>query len=208
MHPSQPPNYLAAVDILDVQPFQDHPWGFTGIFDLHNGGGLFAKEFDSHAAKAIWDFEGIYATSRHVPGVRFAGISHPGLIGCAPDHELLAKWNERERALIAKNEGAVPAVAFPPEPVGAYIGSAESLDQEISTKIFTEGARTIPGREHGGNVDIKNLSRGSKVFFPVYVKGAKLSMGDLHFSQVSPMDNRLRPKLDRHWKWHCREMVK
>lgn len=179
------PLTLVAVDILDVQPFQDHPWGFTGIFDLHNGGGLFAKEFDSHAAKAIWDFEGIYATSRHVPGVRFAGISHPGLIGCAPDHELLAKWNERERALIAKNEGAVPAVAFPPEPVGAYIGSAESLDQEIGTKIFTEGARTIPGREHGGNVDIKNLSRGSKVFFPVYVKGAKLSMGDLHFSQVS-----------------------
>ena len=30
-----------------------------------NGGGLFTKEMDSHAAKAIWDFEGIYATSRH-----------------------------------------------------------------------------------------------------------------------------------------------
>lgn len=98
---------------------------------------------------------------------------------------MLAKWNERERALIAQHDGAVPAVAFPPEPQGAYVGSLESLDQEISTKIFTEGARTIPPREHGGNVDIKNLSRGSKVFFPVYVKGAKLSMGDLHFSQVS-----------------------
>jgi hypothetical protein len=30
-----------------------------------NGGGLFTDEMDSHAAKAIWDFEGIYATSRH-----------------------------------------------------------------------------------------------------------------------------------------------
>ena len=33
------------------------------------------------------------------------------------------------------------------------------------------------------NCDIKNLSRGSKVFFPVYVKGAGLSMADIHFSQ-------------------------
>jgi formamidase len=46
-----------------------------------------------------------------------------------------------------------------------------------------EGARTVPPREHGGNCDIKNLTRGSKVYFPVYVKGGGLSMGDLHFSQ-------------------------
>jgi formamidase len=46
-----------------------------------------------------------------------------------------------------------------------------------------EAARTVPPREHGGNCDIKNLSRGSKVYFPVYVKDGGLSMGDLHFSQ-------------------------
>ena len=46
-----------------------------------------------------------------------------------------------------------------------------------------EGARTVPPREHGGNCDIKDLSRGSKIFFPVYVPGGGLSMGDLHFSQ-------------------------
>jgi formamidase len=45
------------------------------------------------------------------------------------------------------------------------------------------GARTVPGREHGGNCDIKNLSRGSQVYFPVYVKGGGLSMGDIHWSQ-------------------------
>jgi formamidase len=32
-------------------------------------------------------------------------------------------------------------------------------------------------------VDIKNLTIGSRVYFPVYGEGAKLSMGDLHFSQ-------------------------
>ena len=41
----------------------------------------------------------------------------------------------------------------------------------------------MPPREHGGNCDIKDLSRGSKIYFPVYVKGGGLSMGDLHFSQ-------------------------
>jgi formamidase len=46
-----------------------------------------------------------------------------------------------------------------------------------------EAVRTVPPREHGGNCDIKNLSRGSKIFFPVYIKGGGLSMGDLHFSQ-------------------------
>ena len=44
-------------------------------------------------------------------------------------------------------------------------------------------ARTVPGRENGGNCDIKNLSRGCTVYFPVFVDGANLSMGDMHFSQ-------------------------
>jgi len=50
-------------------------------------------------------------------------------------------------------------------------------------KIANEAARTIPGRENGGNCDIKNLSRGSKVYLPVFVEGANLSTGDMHFSQ-------------------------
>ncbi len=50
-------------------------------------------------------------------------------------------------------------------------------------RIAAEAARTIPGRENGGNCDIKNLSHGCKVYFPVFVEGANLSMGDMHFSQ-------------------------
>ena len=37
----------------------------------------------------IWDFQGGQATSRHVPGVSFTGIVHPGLMGTAPSHDLL-----------------------------------------------------------------------------------------------------------------------
>uniref|UniRef100_A0A8H7XN97 Formamidase n=1 Tax=Psilocybe cubensis TaxID=181762 RepID=A0A8H7XN97_PSICU len=180
------------------QPFEKMPWGYTGIFELENGGGLFgtpyfltelfnltgpgtAREFKSRAAKAIWDLKGIYATSRHIPGVRFAGVTHPGLIGTAPSPELLATWNKREQELIDAHPNAVPAVALPPEPKGAYVG--QELEDSVREKIYKEGARTIPGREHGGNCDIKNLSRGSRCYFPVFVKGANLSVGDLHFSQ-------------------------
>ncbi|KAJ7035288.1 Acetamidase Formamidase [Mycena alexandri] len=176
------PGDCLVVEILDVTPFEKMPWGYTGIFELNNGGGLFAREFDSKAAKAIWDFHGIYATSRHIPGVRFAGVSHPGLIGTAPSAELLATWNKREGALIAEHPNAVPPVAFAPNAVGAYVGQ-DGLDPKVRQKIAEEGARTIPGREHGGNCDIKNLSRGSRCYFPVFIKGANLSVGDLHFSQ-------------------------
>jgi len=57
------------------------------------------------------------------------------------------------------------------------------LKGEGKAKAAAEGARTVPPREHGGNCDIKDLSRGSKIYFPVYVPGGGLSMGDLHFSQ-------------------------
>lgn len=69
------PGDCLVVDILDVTPFEKMPWGYTvrgllcgsdngltdgvqGIFELNNGGGLFAREFNSKAAKAIWDFHG------------------------------------------------------------------------------------------------------------------------------------------------------
>ena len=32
------PGDVLVVDIQDVQPLEDHPWGFTGIFAKKNGG--------------------------------------------------------------------------------------------------------------------------------------------------------------------------
>ncbi|KAI9822289.1 MAG: hypothetical protein M1827_000007 [Pycnora praestabilis] len=167
------------VEIQDVQPSEEHPWGFTGVFDKSNGGG-FLDEIYPHAAKAIWDFEGIHCSSRHIPHVRFPGLIHPGILGCAPSAEVLAEWNRREGELISANK-LDRIVALPPEPQNVHAGNASD---EIKAKVGKEGARTVPGRpEHGGNCDIKNLSRGSKVYLPVHVKGAKFSVGDLHFSQ-------------------------
>ena len=180
------PGDILVVDLLDIGALQGDEWGFTGIFARENGGGFLTDHYPA-AAKAIWDFQGIYTTSRHIPGVRFAGITHPGLIGCAPSHELLATWNKREKALVDAGNAAalpwkpqIPPLAALPNPQNAILGKVPSSDFD---RIAAEAARTVPPREHGGNCDIKNLSRGSRIYFPVYVDGAKLSMGDIHFSQ-------------------------
>ena len=158
-------------------------WGFTGIFAYENGGGFLDKHFP-HARKACWDFHGVYTTSRHIPGVRFPGMIHPGLIGCLPSAELLAKWTKRKSALFNTDPDRVPPLCTLPDGLaGTTTALMGQMTGAAGQKAGKEGARTVPGREHGGNCDIKNLSRGSKVYFPVYVKGAGLSMGDIHWSQ-------------------------
>ena len=137
-------------------------WGFNGFFSKKNGGGFLTDHFPL-AQKSIWDISGLYTHSRHVPGVRFAGLVHPGLIGCLPDQKLLETWNAREQALIDTNPTRVPPLANPPFAATAHCGTAKG---DVKNKIAAEGARTVPPREHGGNADIKDLSRGSRVLFP------------------------------------------
>ncbi|TYB45369.1 formamidase [Actinomadura chibensis] len=180
------PGDLLVVDILDIGPVPQETgprpgqgWGYTGIFAKQNGGGFLTDHYPD-AYKAIWDFHGQQATSRHIPGVRFTGITHPGLFGTAPSPELLARWNAREQALIDTDPTRVPPLALPPLPEGVLAGN---LTGDALAKVGAEGARTVPPRENGGNHDIKNFTRGARVFYPVHVAGGLLSGGDLHFSQ-------------------------
>jgi formamidase len=46
-----------------------------------------------------------------------------------------------------------------------------------------DGLRTIPPRELGGNLDVRQLVAGSRIWLPVDVTGALFSVGDLHFAQ-------------------------
>jgi formamidase len=182
------PGDLLVVDILDLGPCEapqekgDAPgqgWGYTGVFAKANGGGFLTDHFPD-AYKAIWDFRGQEATSRHLPGVRYTGITHPGLFGTAPSAQLLAEWNRREQALIDRDPNRVPPLALPPLEDGVLAGT---LRGDGAQRVGREGARTVPARENGGNHDIKNFTRGSRVYYPVHVPGGKLSGGDLHFSQ-------------------------
>ena len=116
---------------------------------------------------------------------------HPGVTSVAIDwgemtpeerSEVMtkARWNAREQALIDTDPQRVPPLALPPLPDSAILGSLSGDDFD---RVAAEAARTAPPRENGGNQDIKNLTKGTRVFYPVFVPGAKLSMGDLHFSQ-------------------------
>ena len=181
------PGDLLIVDIVDVGPIPQEDsgplagqgWGYTGVFAKSNGGGFLTDQFPD-AYKVIWDFRGQTATSRHVPNVSFTGIVHPGLMGTAPSADLLAKWTARETALIATDPHRVPPLALPPLPQDAILGTLSGADHD---RVAAEAARTAPPRENGGNQDIKNFTKGTRVFYPVFVPGANLSMGDLHFSQ-------------------------
>jgi len=191
------PGDLLKVEMCDLGSLPGDEWGFTGTFHKNNGGGFLTDHYPQ-ATKACWDFQGVYCCSRHIPGVRFAGLIHPGLIGTAPSKELLDMWNTREKALqeelgTSKEKTlcsllATRPLACLPNPTGALLGKLGHFEGKRGTdaewdRIASEAARTVPGRENGGNCDIKNLSRGCAVYLPVFVPGANLSMGDMHFSQ-------------------------
>src|ERR687897_392500 len=81
-HPDIPP-------AVTVRPGQDirvecKEWTDGQIGDndsaKDNGGG-FLTDYFPDAYKAIWDFRGQKCTSRHVLGVEYTGITHPGLFG-------------------------------------------------------------------------------------------------------------------------------
>ncbi|KAK3416531.1 hypothetical protein EUGRSUZ_H02295 [Eucalyptus grandis] len=183
------PGDLLAVEICNLGPLPGDEWGFTATFDRENGGGFLTDHFPS-ATKAIWYFEGIYAYSPQIPGVRFPGLTHPGIVGTAPSKELLKIWNDREREVEENGLQTLKLcevlhsrpLANLPSTKGCVLGKIQGDTPEWE-RIAREAARTIPGRENGGNCDIKNLSRGSKVYLPVFVEGANLSTGDMHFSQ-------------------------
>lgn len=64
-------------------------------------------------------------------------------------------------------------IRLPVRPMIGVIGTAPG-QQQVST--------TRPG-EHGGNLDIREMNRGTTLYLPVNVPGGLLSMGDLHALQ-------------------------
>lgn len=92
----------------------------------------------------------------------------------------------------------LPGVRLPTRPFPGTIGLA----------LATPGTHSVvPPREAGGNMDIRDLTRGSRLYLPVQVLGALFSVGDTHAAQgdgevcgtaiESPMRLRLRLGL---WK--------
>jgi formamidase len=156
------PGDLLEIEYLDIVPER---YGWTRFSP---GFGFLPDLFD-HYFVAHWDITPEYATSPQLPGVRIPNGAFMGTAGLAPSHEQLRKWTAREADLL-KRGGRV----MPPTAVAAVPSQG---------KVAEEGLRTIPPRENCGNVDIKQLTKGSKLFVPVAVDGALYSVGDGHYAQ-------------------------
>lgn len=153
------PGDLLAVDIVRIEA------GTRGVTPVIPGFGALADLFpEAHCVN--WEIADGVARSRELPGVAVPADMFPGVIGVAPSAERLAAWNRREADLAAA--GGPVADPAPAQAIPAWAA---------------DGARTIPPRELGGNMDTRGLVEGSTVWFPVDVPGALFSVGDLHFAQ-------------------------
>lgn len=156
------PGDLLEVEICDMKPSD---FGYTVQVP---GFGFLRDAFpDPYIAK--WTIKDGFAQSAELPDVRIPDGSFVGVIGVAPSKELRETVRRREADLAARG-----GVALPPEAQGAVPGSEP---------IASEALRTIPPRENGGNLDIKQLSKGARLLLPVFVEGALFSVGDAHFAQ-------------------------
>src|SRR5262249_39984817 len=59
---------------------------------------------------------------------------------------------------------------------------ADPLPEAAVPPTAADGLRTIPPREAGGNLDIRQLVAGSALWLPVAGPRALVSIGDLHFA--------------------------
>jgi formamidase len=151
-------------DLLEVEllAFESAPFGVTCIVP---GFGFLADLF-TEPYLITWTIDGGKARSPELPGVAIPEELFAGAIGVAPSHALMEEMRRREDELKAR--GGAVADRAEPAAVPAFAAS---------------GLRTIPPRETGGNMDVRQLVAGSRIFFPVHVPGALFSIGDLHFAQ-------------------------
>ena len=147
--------------IPSIRPFRSQPWGYS--VTSPGLGSLDHPDHPTQTTKSIWDFRDEETSSRHVPRVQFVGRPHPGIMGTAPSLDLLSEWNRREKELydVEMEKGRDCGVTLPLRK-GAYVG--QDLDEELRYRIYTQGARTGPARENGGNIDISSWVKGSKVY--------------------------------------------
>jgi formamidase len=151
-------------DVLEIEllGYETDDFGWTAVLP---GGGL-VGDLVERPFLAKWQIDGELARSDDLPGVAIPANVFAGVIGVAPSPALMEEALRRERALFeAGGEVRMPEAetAFPP--------------------LAAEGLRTMPPRENGGNLDVRDLVAGSTLLLSVHVPGALLSAGDLHFAQ-------------------------
>jgi formamidase len=156
------PGDLLEVEVIDILP---QKYGYT----IQYPGFGFLRDQFSEPFVLHWEIKRDYAFCSSLPQVRIPAITHMGVMGVAPSHDLLDSIKEREQKLLERGGNVRPpdrAGAVPADPV-----------------IASAAIRTISPHECGGNVDIKHLTKGAKLRIPVFVPGALFSTGDAHYCQ-------------------------
>ncbi len=175
IHPMTGPIYIEgakrgdvlAIKLIDINPDQ---YGYTteipGFGFLPD---LFPKPF-----VANWKLNRREAVSEQIPGVRIPMNGFMGSVGVLPGEPEIEKWLARESQL-AKAGG----VALPPEPTGARPADICGKNGTFKDKCL----RTIPPRENGGNMDVKQMVEGTTLLLPCFVDGCGFFIGDVHYAQ-------------------------
>jgi formamidase len=158
------PGDLLEVKLLDIEA---DPWDHHGYTAEVPGFG-FLRDIYPEPYIVHWHIVDDYAESEQLPGVRIRYGAHPGVLGLAPSRQLREATIAREGRL-QEQGGAV----LMPDVTGAIPGE----------DVCPNALRTVPSRETGGNIDIKQITPGTSVLFPVHVEGALFSTGDVHFAQ-------------------------
>ena len=151
-------------DLLEVEilGYEHSDFGITAFIP---GFGLLADVFPEPYL-VVWELDDGHGRTASLPGVAIPAEPFAGVLGISPSSDGMNEARRREQELAARG-GTVAADdvddAWPPDAAG--------------------GLRTIPPRETGGNLDVRQLVAGSKLLLPVQVDGALFSAGDLHFAQ-------------------------
>ncbi|MFQ5803659.1 MAG: acetamidase/formamidase family protein [Candidatus Methylomirabilales bacterium] len=171
------PGDVLAVTIVSVVPGPDR-FGYTVAVP----GFGFLRDLFIDPFIVRWEFQKkgkrgqFFATSADLPGVRIPGNGFPGTIGVALSREKTMEILAREDQLAASG-----GFVLPPTPADAapdvLCGPGGPLEADRLC------LRTIPPRENGGNMDVKQMIAGTTLLFPCFVDGCLLSTGDVHFAQ-------------------------
>jgi formamidase len=158
---------VLAVTLVDIEPDE---YGYTVIVP---GFGFLRDRF-TEPFLANWRANRLEATSDQIPGVAIPFAGFMGSVGVLPGEPEIQKFLAREAQL-----SSAGGIALLPEPTGAK--PVDICGPEGSHK--TECLRTIPPRENGGNMDVKQMQVGTTLLLPCFVEGCGLFVGDVHYAQ-------------------------
>ena len=174
VHPITGPVYIegaVAGDVLKVTINNIDP----GSYAYTSGGSSgFIPDLVDGQSLVIWRLNRNYAETDDIPGIRIPNSSFPGIVTTMPGPNQLRLMLEREQELADAGGRVSLPMADGADPVALCGPNGSASDQCL---------RTIPPREHGGNMDIRYLQAGVSIYLPCFIDGCGLAIGDLHYAQ-------------------------